>query len=439
MSTTGFESQAPSGYADFDSYWAVEYHQGGRQTFEVNLPLSSIPRFVTAPDPNKVIEGNRRVDVRHARGIAEYVRNRANGLIPTIVLRCPSGTLDFEPNPDYRAGGGVRFGILRIPKSKVQDLHIVDGQHRVLGLEIATQDISKERMALKSAIVDAQNLGNLPVKKELEEDLQTIEDQLARISRERVTVQVVVVDSTKEFKQIFVDLNDTAKGVKLSQVIQFDSSNPLYSASIQLAEHRLFAGKTGRDRDNVGKQSSDFVSLAHLLQFVKTASFGIEGRVSIARMKEISRDVSPLVRVAHAAVDRLVEAFPLLDNLSTGAVTPAEAREQSPLARANTLRVLIGADWALRTLGVDAAEIPALFTELSDELSGPFTRDNRLFQASGSAFPLGAMAPGTQKKPMKDAVNVIVGFCVDPKSAPETWLDAGRGQLAAATAAGSRK
>jgi hypothetical protein len=49
------------------------------------------------------------------------------------------------------------------------------------------------------------------------------------------------------------------------------------------------------------------------------------------------------------------------------------------------------------------------------------------------------MAPGTQKKPMKDAVNVIVGFCVDPKSAPETWLDAGRGQLAAATAAGSRK
>ncbi len=312
MSTTGFESQAPTGYDDFESYWAVEYHQGGRQTFEVNLPLSSIPRFVTAPDPNRPVEGNRRVDVGHARGIAEYVRTRANGIIPTIVLRCPSGTLDFVPNPDVLVKGGVRFGTLRIPKSKIQDLHIVDGQHRVLGLEIARTEIGEDRLNLKSQIVDAQDAGNIPVKKELEEQLKVIEEQLARISRERTTVQIVVVDSIKEFKQIFVDMNDTAKGVKLSQVIEFDSSNPLYGASIKLSEHRLFAGKTEREKNNVGDNSPDLVSLANLFQFVKAASFGISGRISDARMKEISRDVTPLVRVANAAVDRLIEAFPLL-------------------------------------------------------------------------------------------------------------------------------
>jgi hypothetical protein len=434
MSATGFESQAPTGYDDFESYWAVEYHQGGRQTFEVNLTLSSIPRFVTAPDPNRPVEGNRRVDVGHARGIAEYVRTRANGLIPTIVLRCPSGTLDFVPNPDVLVKGGVRFGTLRIPKSKIQDLHIVDGQHRVLGLEIATRDIGDDRLSLKSQIVDAQDAGNIPVKKELEEQLKVIEEQLARISRERTTVQIVVVDSIKEFKQIFVDMNDTAKGVKLSQVIEFDSSNPLYGASIKLSTHRLFDGKTEREKNNVGDNSPDLVSLANLFQFVKAASFGISGRVSDARMKEISRDVTPLVRVANGAVDRLIEAFPLLEDLASGAISPAEAREKSPLARANTMRVLIGADSALRTIGVEAADIPAFYMQLSNELSGPFTRGNRLFQASGSAFPLDAMAPGSRNQNLKDAVNVIVGFCIDPKSAPETWLETGREQLAAAGA-----
>ena len=434
MSAAGFENMAPTGYDDFESYWAVEYHQGGRQTFEVNLTLSSIPRFVTAPDPNRPIEGNRRVDVRHARGIAEYVRTRANGLIPTIVLRCPSGTLDFVANPEVRAGGGVRFGALRIPKSKIQDLHIVDGQHRILGLEIATRELGEERLSLKSQIVDAQEAGNVPVKKELEEQLAIIEDQLSRISRERVTVQIVVVDSIKEFKQIFVDMNDTAKGVKLSQVIEFDSSNPLYQASIKLSEHRLFAGRTEREKNTVGDNSPDLVSLANLFQFVRAASFGISGRISDARMKEISRDVTPLVRVAHASVDRLIEAFPMLEDIATGGVSPAEAREESPLARANTMRVLIGADSALMTIGVDAADIPAFYMQLSEELSGPFTRSNRLHQASGSAFPLDAMAPGSRNQNLKDAVNVIVGFCIDPKSAPSTWLETGREQIAAAGA-----
>ena len=98
------------------------------------------------------------------------------------------------------------------------------------------------------------------------------------------------------------------------------------------------------------------------------------------------------------------------------------------------MRVLIGADSALRMIGVEAADIPAFYMQLSNELSGPFTRGNRLFQASGSAFPLDAMAPGSRNQNLKDAVNVIVGFCIDPKSAPAAWLETGREQLAAAGA-----
>lgn len=425
---------APTGYEEFEGYWAVEYHQGGRQTFEVNLTLSSIPRFVTAPDPQHPIEGNRRVDVRHARGIAEYVRERANGLIPTIVLRCPSRTLEFEPNPAVHAGGGVRFGMLKIPKSKIQELRIVDGQHRVLGLEIATRELSDERLKLKSEIADAVESGNHAVKSELEKELESVEQQLARIARERVTVQIVIVDSTKEFKQIFVDMNDTAKGVKLSQVIEFDSSNPLYQASIKLSEHPLFAGKTEREKNIVGDSSADLVSLANLFQIVRAASFGIAGRITDARMKEVSRDITPLVQTARESVDRLISAFPTLEKLQSGSLTPAEARDVSPLARANTMRILVGADWALRSLGVTVGQISFMLAGLNEELNKPFSANSRLHQASGSAFPLNAMAPGSRNQDLKDAVSVIVGFCFDPKSAPNSWLAAGRAQLEAAGA-----
>lgn len=430
MTEGNVQSTMPTGYQDYEDYWAVEYHQGGRQTFEVNLTLSSVPRFVAAPNPDSPIEGNRRVDVRHAKGIATYVRERANGLIPTIVLRCPSRTLEFIENPAVQAGGGLRFGTLRVPKANIQDMNIVDGQHRVLGLEIAVRELGEERMKLKSEIADANETGNNFIKKELEEALSVVEGQLSRISRERVTAQIVVVDSIKEFKQIFVDMNDTAKGVKLSQVIEFDSSNPLYQASIKLADHPLFSGKTEREKNVVGDNSADLVSLANLYQFVRASSFGISGRISKVRMKEVTRDISPLVQSARDSVNRLVESFPVLAQLSTGEITPAEARAKSPLARANTMRVLIGADWALRAIGLTPAEITFLFSQLNPDLSGAFTITNRLQIASGTAFPLGAMAPGSRNQNLKEAVSVLVGFCIDPASPPTKWLAAGREKLA---------
>lgn len=431
---SGINKVTPTGYEEYESYWAVEYHQGGRQTFEVNLTLSSIPRFVAAPDPQRPIEGNRRVDVRHAKGIADYVRERANGLIPTIVLRCPSRTLEFEPNQTVHVGGGVRFGMLNIPKAKIQELRIVDGQHRVLGLEIATRELSEERLKLKSDIADAVEAGNHAVKAELEKELDKVEEQIARIARERVTVQIVIVDSTKEFKQIFVDMNDTAKGVKLSQVIEFDSSNPLYQASIKLSDHPLFVGKTEREKNIVGDSSADLVSLANLFQIVRAASFGIAGRITDARMKEVSRDITPLVQTARESIDRLIQAYPTLEKIASGGLTPADARATSPLARANTMRVLVGADWALRSMGVTAGQIPFMLAGLNEDLNAPFSDANRLHQASGSAFPKNAMAPGSRNQDLKDAVSVIIGFCFEPTSAPSSWLASGRAQLEAAGA-----
>jgi hypothetical protein len=209
----------------------------------------------------------------------------------------------------------------------------------------------------------------------------------------------------------------------------------LYQASIKLAEHPLFSGKTEREKNIVGDSSADLVSLANLFQIVRASSFGISGRISDARMKELTKDISPLVQSAWASTDRLVESFPVLAQVAAGELSPAEAREKSPIARANTMRVLIGADWALRSVGLTPAEITFLFTQLNPDLSGAFTSSNRLQIASGSAFPLGAMAPGSRNQNLKDAVFVVVGFCIDPASAPTKWREAGREKL---TAVGAR-
>ncbi len=423
--------QAPTGYDDYERFWAIEYSHGDRLVYDVNLALASVPRFIPAPDPNRPVTGNRRVDPKHAASIAAYLREESRGIIPPIVLRCPSRTLEFEAREDINAGAGVRFGVLKVPKAKSEDLQIVDGQHRVLGLQTAMRQITEEIASARSREVEAKESGNHTLANQCIAEAKVADDQRARLSRERVTLSVVIVDSEAEFKQIFVDMNDKARGVRKSERIDRDSRDPFYSAATKLTQHPLFEGRVEREKDTVGTNDESYVTLANLLMVLKASTFGIAGRTSRDRQAKLAKDNSPLITETNGVISRLLDAFPVLQNLQEGKITPQELRESSPLGRANTLRVLAGADWALRQLNVPQVEIVQGFRGLAPEFSGPFTGKNRLTVASGSAFPEGAMAPGSRNQNLKDAVSIIVGAVCSGSQDPHQWLESGRDRLLA--------
>src|SRR4051812_17589267 len=129
-----------TGYAPDDRYLATRYIQGRRMVYDFELPLEAIPQILPVPDPERPTVGNRRVNVAHAKGFAEYVREKEDWVAPALLLRAPD-VFKFDVNLSL---GGVSFGVLGVPRSARHDVRIIDGQHRILGLHLAVLDIARE-------------------------------------------------------------------------------------------------------------------------------------------------------------------------------------------------------------------------------------------------------------------------------------------------------
>ena len=70
--------EAPSGYSTHDEYFAMRFNQGERVVYSVDLSVPQLVATLPKPDPDRPQEGNRRINLSHARGFAEYVQERSN-------------------------------------------------------------------------------------------------------------------------------------------------------------------------------------------------------------------------------------------------------------------------------------------------------------------------------------------------------------------------
>src|SRR5207253_10913264 len=117
-----------TGYDTEDRYYASRYKQGGRTIYSLELPLAVVAQTVPKPDPDKLTEGNRKINDAHARSFGTYVRQNKDWIAPVLILRA-NDIFKFKPLEDI---GGVQFGILEVPKIARTELKILDGQHRIL-------------------------------------------------------------------------------------------------------------------------------------------------------------------------------------------------------------------------------------------------------------------------------------------------------------------
>ncbi len=375
-----------TGYDTEDRYYATRYKQGERVVYAIDLSLAHVAATLPRPDPNRPTPGNRRVSDTHARGFGKYVLQNEAWIAPALLLRAPD-IFKFEPEKEVE---GTQFGILSVPRLARTELGILDGQHRILGLYYAAEDVAARLQDIRNHLAAARRQQDPALESHFRQKLVEVEQLRTRLHRERISIQIHIEEELKAFQQMFVDIADNALGIQTAIRVRFDNRKVVNRALEDVLKHALLVGRVDLQQDRVGGSSSNFLGAKHVADIIRTVTVGLSGRVG--RRQEAELREAQLVENTNRFLDVLVEAFPVLDRLIEGAVTPEEVRKTSLLGSATMLRVLAGVYNELSNKdNMSDDEIQEFFSKLAPFMDAPVKKDSPWMEAG--VFSPDAMAP----------------------------------------------
>ena len=391
-----------TGYATEDLYWASEYIQGERKVFSLDLSLTTVAATMPRPNPDKVERGNRRVKEAHARSFGDYVRKNRNWVAPALLLRAPD-IFTFETKEEV---GGSKFGILGLPRLVRTDLKILDGQHRILGLCYAVEDIASELEEARSGVGEARRQHNAEVEQHFIGKQRELEEQRARLERERISVEIHIEDHRSKVEQMYVDIADNALGINYAIRARFDSRKVVNRALGDVLQHPLLRDRVDMERDRIAGANPNLLGAKHVADIIRVAAVGISGRVGPRKESEL--DELDLVRDTNSFLDLLIRAFPEMKQVSEGTLTPEQLRRKSLLGSMTMLRVLGGARYELAKKGVSDKDIEGYFSSLASTMTAPVGPDS-VWVKNTAVFTEGAMAPKARQGDLTSLTRAIVG------------------------------
>lgn len=411
-----------SGYDTEDVYLATRYTQGGRQVYTIDLSIPQLVATLPRPNPDLKIEGNRRITAPHAKAFGAYVLQRADSVVPPLLLRCPQGVLRFERLEQI---GGSEWGRVEVPRLARDELKIVDGQHRALGFHMAWEQINADMSAARDQLGAARRIGEQAGIEHAEQKVREIEDRRARVAKERVSLLVVVVDDPKEYKQLFVDIADNAKGITRTTRALFDSTKIVNRCLSDVMEHPLLRDRVDFDKDRILGDNPNVMGAKHVADLIRTLEVGIAGRITVRLEGELREQ--DLVRKAKAFLDVLVDSFPDLAAIMDESLTTKELRSRSLLGSVVMHRVLAGCYHELVNSGNGASgmnrlQIQRYFEKIAPFMVAPVADDSPWRMLAGDDFPDGAMAPRSPSQNLKSLTATLTRWAV---SQPD-WLTEGR-------------
>lgn len=390
-----------TGYDTEDRYYATRYAHGARTVYSIDLSLAAAAANLPRPDPTKPTEGNRQVNESHARGFGEYVRKNARWVAPALLLRAPD-IFKFEVEKEI---GGTEFGILTLPRLARTDLRILDGQHRILGLQYAVQDIADELAEKRSLLTAAREQGNAEVERQLRTEVRRLEDQRERLNRERISVQIYVEDQEAAYKQMFVDIADNALGITSTIRARFDHRKVVNRALGSVIRHPLLESRVDMQRDRVGGPSPNLMGAKHVADIIRAVTVGISGRVSRRQEDELKDDA--LVEKANNFLDALTAGFSSLDDVTEGSLTPEQLRKSSLLGSTTMMRILAGVYHEL-VESMSDEDVVDFFNKLAPFIAAP-VKEGSPWLATG-VFAPGAYAPMARRQNLDSLTRTIVGW-----------------------------
>lgn len=380
-------AEEATGYSTEDVYFATRIEQGGREVFSIDLSIPQLVSTVGRPDPSNPIEGNRRIDPSRARAFAQYVRNRKNWVCPTLILRAPSGEFHWEGRLSPQ--GGTQFGTLAVPRLSRNLLYILDGQHRILGFHILWEEIQKDITSAKQKAARSRNEGDTEIANALQRRVRQLIKERDDLANQRVQVQIVIVDDPREFKQVFFDIADHAKGISGSVKARFDSTKVVNRVLEDVLAHSLLMGRVEMETDRI--TGPNLLAAKHVADIIRALQVGATGRIT--RRMEDEVDDRKVMNDAMDFFSTLTFAFPELEAVEKGLTLPAELRKASLLGSATFLKVLAGVTRNLVDRGHGGDVVP-LFQKLRPLLRTPIDHGSPLLLTG--CFQPGAYAPSAR-------------------------------------------
>ena len=388
-----------TGYNPNETFYATRYRQGGRTVYSIDLSLTQIAALIPAPSPEKVSEGNRRVKEAHAKAFGDYVRQKTDWIAPALVLRAPN-IFEFEVRENI---GGTEFGVLAFPKHAREDLRILDGQHRILGIHLAIAGIADDLERARSALAAAKRTDESgQVVAEMQARVETLSDQRERFARERTTLQVFVEDDQIAYKQMFFDIADNALGITSSVKARFDSRKVVNRALEPVMKHALLNERVDPEQDRVARNNPNLMGAKSVAEIIRALAVGIDGR--IGRRLEDELDEAQLVESTTDFLDVLLEAFPDLAAVADNELSPQELRQSSLLGSITVLRVLAGvyADLTGPRFKFEGDEVGEFFALLAPHMNAPVGEESIWVEhVPNDVFAVGSSAPRSRRQDLK--------------------------------------
>lgn len=338
---------------------ALRGDQGGR-VFYLTLPSNGV---LTGFFPSEV-EGSedrsqRPLDPNHARQIRDYIVSNPEGFAVGALVYAVDREGSFE---EIAEGSGI--GVLRLPLDA--RLSSIDGQHRREGIR--------------------QSIPSVP-----------------ELQRQSTAVLIYVEPDLSHRRQMFSDMNNTARKVSRALNVSYDSRDPFARAAGSLSDkHPLLAGRIDRVNPRVLAGSGNLFTLAAVYDALKRLFVGPVGRVKDAsRFDEdevVSRGMQFFDALERSRTELCLSDKDALDQL----------RSRSILLSSTTLRVIASAVWtAGEQLGMSR-----LFGVLEDALARiDFGPSADLWQESGFVSA-GRTTPNARSQEVKSASDALADVLI---------------------------
>jgi len=411
------ESDVPAGLGHVGprTLVATSYRQGGRTMFSLALTLQELTDILKRPNPETLIENNRRVDEKRAKKYAEYISEQTNWVSPAIIVRAPQGEIEFSAAKQFP--NGTAWGALTIPLQVLGDIVLLDGQHRTLGTFIALETASSAVREAHDMLAKAKRNGDIPaVINQLEKSLDRAQQMRSRLANEHISIDFALVD-TDQGSQMFVDIANNAKGVNpdfTSILDQRDIVNRITTDLIE--EHELL-----HDRVEIGqssrmtKNNENLMGAKNVSDLVRTVLVGINGRVGRGVASEIELNRVASVRKIESFLGALVGGIPELIEIMDGNLDPRALRDAD-----SGSGTLIGSSTMMRVLAgvfhetvlaepptLTVAEFEDFLRELAPRMREvPIAQNNALWIGTGAFLP-DAMAPMARQGSLRQLVNAL--------------------------------
>ncbi|MFG3704734.1 DNA sulfur modification protein DndB [Micromonospora sp. NPDC047670] len=398
-----------SGVKRSSTYLAMRSTQGGRTVYSLRVPLADLSVILPVPNPEEPDPDNRKVDRRHAKDFGDYLHKKVDWVAPALLAR-DNGGCKFD---EIQGAPEGRLGYLEIPWSvgALSPLSTIDGQHRILGVDIEIKSLTEQINKINKDIERARSEDRLAQLRQQRDDLL---QRLQRMDTEYVGLDIYLEPDNIRSRQMFVDVADNAKGISSALRSRFDGSKIANRTLDRVMDHALLKGRVDLEQDRMTAKNPNLMGAKHVADLTRAVAVGVAGR--IGKKRETELDDAAVTEAVHKFLECITEAFTDLAAVADGRLSPLQLRQQSLLGSVGTLRVLAGAYHVFtEEMDLDDEDIIEFFRRLNPHMNAPVTSTSLWRTTAASAdFEINASAPVMRTQNLQHLVNVVTGWYKNP-------------------------